>query len=205
MPKGIPKNGLNKGWFKREYSKNNYKGYKIFYDKKGYPSIWLNGKTKKVHILVWEEVYGIKPKRHDVHHKDFNKGNYNINNLELLSYSDHRKVHAGWVRKNNEWIGKPCKDCKQILSLNMFYPRNGLTPSNHCIKCNKIYWKNKTIIDGKKPKRYILPNEKGEYQCSVCLKWKLKELFKLRINNIPTSYCKSCFNIYQNKRNRRKL
>ena len=143
MPKGIPKNGTNKGWFKREYSKNNYKGYKIFYDKKGYPCIWLNGKNKKVHILVWEEMYGQKPEGYDIHHKDFNKDNYNIINLELLSYSDHRKVHANWVRINGKWVAKPCKDCKKVLPLNAYYQRKGSTPLHYCIECAKIRYKKK--------------------------------------------------------------
>ena len=201
MPKGIPKDGINKGWFKREQSIHNYKGYKIYYDKKGYPCIWLNGRDNKVHILVWEKQNRIKPKGYDIHHKDFDKSNYHIENLELLSFSDHKKVHANWIRIKGKWIAKPCKDCKNVLPLGAFYQRKGLTPSNNCINCSKKKGLENNRRKGIKPKRYIIPNKKGEYQCFKCNQWKTENLFKLK-NNKPTSYCKSCFNKYQNKRRR---
>ena len=138
MPKGIPKDGLNKGWFKKKISEDNYKGDKIFYDKKGYPCVWKDNKTQKVHVLVWEEKFGKKPKGCDIHHKDFDKSNYYLNNLELLSLSDHRKVHANWVRYKGIWVAKPCKDCNQVLPLNAFYQRKGYTPTHYCIECAKL-------------------------------------------------------------------
>ena len=36
-----------------------------------------------------------------------------------------------------QWIKKPCKHCKQLLELNLFYQRKGLTPSNVCISCSR--------------------------------------------------------------------
>jgi len=155
MPKGIPKSGMNKGWFKRKQSENNYKGHIIYYDKKGYPTIWLNeeGKDKKVHILVWEEKNGKKLKGYDIHHKDFDKTNYELTNLELLSYSDHRKVHANWVRLDGEWIAKPCKDCKKVLPLNAFYQRKGLTPSHYCIECAKVRFQKRNTEEYKKHRK----------------------------------------------------
>lgn len=144
MPKGVPKSGLNKGWFNKKKSENNYKGHKIFYDKKGYPCIWLNGKTKKVHVLVWEERYGNKPKGYDVHHKDFDKSNYDINNLELLTNSVHFRIHAGWIMIDKIWIAKPCSICKKTLPLNAFYERNTLkhkTQSGYCKECSRKKWR----------------------------------------------------------------
>jgi hypothetical protein len=131
----------NKGQFIKGSNGNTYEGFGIWYDRKGYPSIWINGKTIKLHIYIWEKIYGNKPKHFDIHHKDFDKKNYSVDNLELLSFSDHRKLHAGWVRENGQWIKKPCKACKQLLPLDNFYPRKGLTPSNVCKKCSLAYWK----------------------------------------------------------------
>lgn len=111
--------------------------YKVFYDRKGYATIWLGGKNKKVHILVWEYYNGKKPDGYDIHHKDHNKANYNIENLELLSKSDHFKTHAGWIKENNEWVAKPCSYCGKIKKLKEFYARKTAnTPSARCKKCH---------------------------------------------------------------------
>ncbi len=119
----------------------NYHGKKIFYDQKGYPLIWLDGKSKKIHILEWEKHNGPKPDGMHIHHKDNDKKNWALNNLEIVSQSDHFRIHAGWKGENGVWVGKPCKDCKKILPLIDFYQRKGLTPSNRCIKCSGIYFK----------------------------------------------------------------
>ena len=144
MPKGIPKNGINKGWFNKKQSENNYKGNVIWYDKKGYPCIWLKGKTKKVHVLVWEEKFGKKPKGYDIHHKDYDKSNYELTNLELELDFEHKRIHAGWIRNDTEWIAKPCTICKEILPLAAFYERNTLkhkTQSGYCKECSRKRWR----------------------------------------------------------------
>lgn len=125
-----------KGQFVKGTNRYTYNGFGIWFDKKGYPTIWINGKSIKLHVYVWEKENGEKPKCHDIHHKDYDKKNFDPKNLELLSYSDHRRVHAGWVRDGNMWSKKPCKICKKILPLNLFYQRKGLTPSNKCIECS---------------------------------------------------------------------
>ncbi len=136
-----------KGQFIKGSNGNTYEGFGVWYDRKGYPCIWINGKTIKLHIYIWEKAHGNKPKGFDIHHKDFDKKNYVLSNLELLSGSDHRRIHAGWIRKNGFWILKPCKTCKKLLSLNKFYPRKGLTPSNHCILCSNMNNKKRLISD----------------------------------------------------------
>jgi len=180
-----------------------YNNKKIYFDRKGYALIWINGKDNKIHVLEWEKYNGKKPKGYEIHHKDNDKKNWKITNLSLETKSDHRKIHAGWIRKNGEWIKKPCKDCRRLLPLDKFYQRKGLTPSQRCIVCSKKKWIKDARERGIKPRRLIKPNEKGEYKCPKCNKWKTKELFKLR-DNKPLSYCKSCFNKYQNKRRKSK-
>jgi len=128
---------------------------KIYHDIKGYAIVSLSGKCVKVHILEWERINGQKPAGMQLHHIDFDKGNYSIDNLELVTQSDHFKIHAGWVRdEKNQWTHKPCKTCKKLLPLLSFYPRKGLTPSNHCIICtgsnSKIKLKNDPVYREKK-------------------------------------------------------
>lgn len=47
-----------------------------------------------MHILVWEVFNGPIPKGYVVHHKDHNRHNNCIDNLELLTDSEHKKRHS---------------------------------------------------------------------------------------------------------------
>jgi len=145
-----------KGQFIKGSNGNTFEGFGVWYDKKGYPKICINGKDINIHVYVWERINGTKPKGYEIHHKDFNKKNYNLDNLELLTNSDHQKIHAGWVRENGVWILKPCKDCEQKLPLDKFYQRKGLTPSNRCIECSSLYFKKRNTSEYKiKRKKYM--------------------------------------------------
>jgi len=54
--------------------------------------------TYLAHRWVWENHKGEIPSNMDIHHKDADKNNNEIENLEMLSRSDHRKEH--WNDKN---------------------------------------------------------------------------------------------------------
>lgn len=51
------------------------------------------GKRERLHCFVWRMNYGDIPKGYNIHHKDHDKSNNEIDNLELLSVSEHRKRH----------------------------------------------------------------------------------------------------------------
>lgn len=68
-------------------------GHKVYMNG-SYPAIYINGKNVHVHRYMWEKYYGAIPEGYIIHHKDENKLNWNINNLELLSRGKHVKEHA---------------------------------------------------------------------------------------------------------------
>ena len=157
-----------------------FEGFTIWTDGQSYPVILVNKKQMKLHIYVWERVYGKKPKGHHLHHRDFNKKNYHIDNLELLTASEHSRLHYGWTKKDNKWW-KACKDCKKVLSIENFYTRGALTPSNRCKECDKALikenFKNKRYRDSrfkamkkyyKKNKIKILNQQREKYRLSTC-------------------------------------
>lgn len=133
-----------------------YSNKKVYFDKKGYAIIWLNSRDCKVHILEWEKYNGKKPKGYQIHHKDENKGNWNINNLELVTQSDHFRIHAGWIREKGVWVAKPCKECRQKLPLDSFYQRKGLTPSNICIGCSSDFFKKRSTLEFKEKRKIYM-------------------------------------------------
>lgn len=66
-------------------------------DKDGYLTIGLSMNSKEtcrgVHCLVYEAFVGDIPQGYDVHHKDHNKQNNSIENLELIERSIHKSIH----------------------------------------------------------------------------------------------------------------
>lgn len=69
-----------------------YAGYKVYMNGK-YPAICINGKNHYLHRYVWEQANGPIPKNMVIHHKDFNRGNWKLENLELLTRAEHIKLH----------------------------------------------------------------------------------------------------------------
>lgn len=123
-------------------------------DSTGY---YLNSTIRKrMHIYVWEFYNGKVPKGFEIHHKDFDRSNNDISNLQLLSKSEHRKLHAQlltgeqrqWKRDNfnakarpkaiewhksaegKQWHKEQYQKCADRLHQ---------TIEKHCIQCGKVY------------------------------------------------------------------
>lgn len=64
-----------------------------------YPAIWLNGTNCHIHRLVWEKHNGEIPKGYVIHHKDENKMNWDLDNLELLNRSKHIREHSDTIHR----------------------------------------------------------------------------------------------------------
>jgi HNH endonuclease len=72
----------------KEYRK--YFGKKFHKQRDGY---WANMMPIHAHRWVWINHHGAIPEGMDIHHKDGDKDNNEIENLEMLSRSDHLKRH----------------------------------------------------------------------------------------------------------------
>lgn len=73
-----------------------YESSKVYMNQ-GYPTVFLDGKNIWIHRLEWMRNYGEIPKGLIIHHKDENKLNWNINNLELLTRAEHVLKHLDVV------------------------------------------------------------------------------------------------------------
>lgn len=56
--------------------------------------MYVDGKKVPEHVLVWERAHGPKPQGCDIHHIDGNGKNNALENLECLTKSEHRRLHA---------------------------------------------------------------------------------------------------------------
>jgi len=75
-------------------------GKKFYKDHKaGY---WISTACPKIraHVWVWKYTNGNIPKGHEIHHKDGNKNNNDILNLECLNKKSHIAAHMSEERKS---------------------------------------------------------------------------------------------------------
>ena len=87
--KGTPQPaGFGKGKQKIPW---NYKGGCVESDK-GYRIIYKNHKKYYEHRYIWEQNYGTIPNGNIIHHKDGNKLNNDIENLECMTIGEHNSL-----------------------------------------------------------------------------------------------------------------
>lgn len=80
----------NKG---KKYKCKNPKQSKGYINSHGYLVFYKNGKEILAHRMIWEKYHGKIPKMYVIHHKDRNKLNNDIFNLQLTTSSEHSKIH----------------------------------------------------------------------------------------------------------------
>lgn len=141
-----------------------FKGLRVGYDDKGYARIRVDKKYRHCHLIAWEDANGKKPKGYDIHHKNEDPSDFSLENLELLSKVDHRRLHSGWIKTDGKWSHKPCYNCKRILPLESFYKRSnnmrwGDTPCPKCKECNLAIgnlWRenNRDIVNKRQLEKY---------------------------------------------------
>lgn len=77
-------------------------------------------KDKALHRLIFEKNNGEIPEGYDIHHKDENKLNNCISNLELISHSEHTITHNLDSKQSKETCDKISK--RMVRNNNAFNP-----------------------------------------------------------------------------------
>lgn len=82
--------------------------------KQGYVFIYHKGKQVREHRYIWEKYYGEIPKGMIVHHKNQNKADNRIENLEIMNRDVHRYLHHGrhWSEEHKKKISEKMKGKK---------------------------------------------------------------------------------------------
>lgn len=120
--------------------------HKDYINARGYHLVWDKREKRRrpEQDIVWERLHERDiPKGFDIHHKDEDKLNNGIANLELVTPVYHRRIHSEAYRiVNNEWE-KYCRGCSQWKSPNDFekraYEDGHVSIRTHCSKeCAKL-------------------------------------------------------------------
>ena len=103
--------------------------------KHGYRRIKVNGKYVFEHRAVWEKANGLIPSNMFIHHKDENRLNNDISNLELVTYESHRRKHSIlYEDKDGKWT-KRCRRCGIVFPLSAFYGEERKRLTAECKPC----------------------------------------------------------------------
>ncbi|TCO70238.1 HNH endonuclease signature motif containing protein [Rhodovulum euryhalinum] len=96
----------------------------MYIDKHGYPRVSYRGKPEKIHRLIWRMHHGAIPPGYEIHHKNEDKLDWRIENLELVSKIEHRKRHAGVMLNDAGQLVKRCARCGKIKPVDGGYYRH---------------------------------------------------------------------------------
>jgi hypothetical protein len=58
-----------------------------------YAKTKVHGRTIDVHVKVWTDAHGPVPDGHVVHHKNHNKRDNRLENLQLMTHAEHSRHH----------------------------------------------------------------------------------------------------------------
>jgi hypothetical protein len=109
------------------------------------------------HRVVWRRHRGPIPAGMDVHHKDEDKLNNEIGNLELIPKSDHARMHrraqVGGYEIRDGVEHKACRSCLVVFPLSNFYDKpsgKNRSQSKHCW-CKPCY--NNKVVERRRRRR----------------------------------------------------
>lgn len=169
-----------------------------------YDGVWFNQDKKtgyflntnkhiRLHRYIWEKHFGKIPKGYTIHHKDHNKSNNDIGNLELLTVADHHKRHAEELSPEmREWYRQNLADTARPAASKWHRSTEGR--EWHRANCKALVAKTKELAEktcrccGKK----FLGNHHKEFCSNACKsKWRRKT----GVDNIEMkcSYCGKTF------------
>lgn len=157
-----------------------FNGYSFRLDKKtGYylSSKPIGKKRKRLHVYVWEYYNGVIPGGYHVHHIDESKDNNEIENLQLLTASEHEALH--WTTMSEERLEK----ARENVIKNAMPKAKAWHKSEQGREWHKIHG-----VEAYASRSY------NEYVCTYCGNtFRTKNCYNSASNTFCSNKCKSAY------------
>lgn len=120
--------------------------HQIHYEKKFYQDkktgYWISTSCPKIraHVWVWIYYHGKPPKGFHIHHKDGNKSNNSIENLNILTISDHVNHHISHDELRRKKSKEICDRVRPLAKAWHSSPEGKAWHKLHAIKGNFGNW-----------------------------------------------------------------
>jgi hypothetical protein len=166
--------------FGRKFYKDKQKGYWISTD---YPRI-------RAHQWVWINYHGKIPKGYHIHHKDDDKSNNLIQNLELLERSAHHKLHLN-CPKRKEKCRQQAEKIRPLTKKWHASTEGKAWHKLHALKHNFGNWELKDYICqvcGKDYQSKLIAKERSKF-CSNNCKSEARRRSSIDIIDYPCERC----------------
>jgi len=121
-------------------SAKNWYGYVLVYNPT-HPSCDSRGYVREHRVVMEKKLGRYLSGTEHVHHINGKPDDNRLSNLLLCTAQEHRRLHAGWVKKGDKWY-KKCSHCKKFFEVSEknWYLRNnsknGLSPVAFCKNCS---------------------------------------------------------------------
>ena len=88
-----------------------------------------------LHVAIWTNANGPAPDGHVIHHRDHNRDNNSIDNLQALADRDHRRHH---LKDNKRWASAQTSEAAKARATQQWADRE---PTEHrCEHCGSSFW-----------------------------------------------------------------
>lgn len=118
-----------------------------------YSRLNINGKRVREHRHVWEQANGPVPEGFELHHINFDRKDNRLENLQMLTPTEHRRLHYGCYKDSaGQWM-KPCRKCRVHKLLEIEFRKHKGGPYYICRACHtesKKIWARKKYQERKK-------------------------------------------------------
>jgi hypothetical protein len=132
---------------------------------------------KRLHVYMWEKHHGKVPEGMQIHHKDHNKANNEVDNLECLTHQEHARKHAE-ERTEAELQRMRDNIIKNVIPKAKAWHKSADGRAWHKVHGREVY----------------AAREPQEYTCTMCGKsFSTRHVYGANVNRFCSNACKSAF------------